>query len=97
MVYKLVEIRGLPRIKLSETKDKITLPCRKNIYRLYGKDNQSIVDLICLTDEEAPVPGERILVRHPFDDIKRLYVTPSKVELLHELVFDGQKIKNYPL
>ena len=36
-MYKLVEIAGMPRIKLSENKSKITLPGRKSAYRLYGQ------------------------------------------------------------
>lgn len=41
-VYKLVEINGVPRIKLSQDVGKITMPGRKDAYRLYGADGQSI-------------------------------------------------------
>lgn len=37
-VYKLVEINKQPKIKLSEDLEKVTIPGRKDIYRLYGKD-----------------------------------------------------------
>jgi len=49
MVYKLVEVRGIPRIKLSNEKEKITIPGRKNAYRLFNKDGMGIVDLMCLS------------------------------------------------
>lgn len=54
MVYKLVEIRGHPRIKLSENKSKITLPGKKVIYRLFGQTNEALVDLICLDSDPEP-------------------------------------------
>lgn len=37
-VYKLVEINKQPKIKLSEDLEKVTIPGRKDIYRLYGSD-----------------------------------------------------------
>lgn len=55
-VYKLaaVEKGGViePRIKISETVAKITLPHFKKVYRLYSRDSgKAIADYICLHDE----------------------------------------------
>ncbi len=36
-----------------------------------------------------PHPGERMLCRHPFEEATRVYVIPSCVLPLHELVWDG--------
>lgn len=84
-VYKLVQIDGKPCIKLSLDVAKVTIPGQKLVYRLYGKDNTALLDLMQLQDEPAPEAGARVLCRHPFQESKRAYVTPSKVELLlHE-------------
>ena len=87
-VYKLVEINKIPRIKLSQETEKLVIPYRKNIFRLYGQEGNPIVDVIQTSDETPPSPGERILVRHPFTETKRANVTPSRVENLLKLVWD---------
>lgn len=90
-VYKLVEINGQPRIKLSQDPGKMTIPGSKKAYRLFGADGYAIADILTLDNEPAPRAGGRILCRHPSDPTKRVYVTPSAVEPLHYLVFDGQR------
>ncbi len=55
-VYKLaaVEKNGVvePRIKISETLAKLTLPHVKKVYRLYSRDSgKAMADYICLHDE----------------------------------------------
>ena len=88
-VYKLVEIDGAPRIKLSEDVQKITIPGRKEAYRLYLKNGEPVVDVMLRIDEPQPREGERILCRHPFISSKRAYVQPAHVQRLHNLVWDG--------
>ena len=53
-VYKLVSIKGHPRIKLSEDVEKVTIPGRKRCFRLFGKDGHALVDLMIGDDEEPP-------------------------------------------
>jgi len=89
-VYKLVEMCGEPRIKLSEDVGKITIPGKKKAFRLYGKDGQALLDIIMGENEPAPVAGERVLCRHPFAESKRAYVRPSRVEPLQTCVWDGK-------
>lgn len=96
MVFKLVEVRGKPRIKLSNDKEKITIPCSKTAYRLYSGEGEAICDVMNMSIETEPQVGQRILVRHPFDERKRMFVVPSKVEKLHELIWDGRLIGNLP-
>jgi len=91
-VYKLVEISGKPRMKLSQDINKVLIPGRKKAYRLSGKDGRFILDVMVAHHEKPPAPGERILCRHPFISRKRAAVTPTKVEQLDVLVFDHGKI-----
>lgn len=86
-VYKLCEIEEKPRIKLSQEVEKVTLPGRKESYRLYNSMGEPALDLLCRVGGETPVAGQRILCKHPFDEVKRCYITPTKVELLHEMVW----------
>ena len=56
-VYKVVAVENngeyKPRIKVSETLEKITNPCFKRLYRLYNADSgKAEADYICCRDEE---------------------------------------------
>ncbi|MCX6743718.1 MAG: nicotinate phosphoribosyltransferase [Candidatus Parcubacteria bacterium] len=94
-VYKLVAIKNQPRIKRSEDASKITLPGRKNAYRLYiGEERvQAYIDLLTMADEPAPKVNEPIMCQHPFEETKRVVVTPRKVKALHQLMWAGQLTK----
>ncbi len=91
-VYKLVEAKGIPRIKVSQELSKMTIPGKKEAYRLFGEDGYSLLDLMIKVGDEPPQPEKRVLCHHPFDHIKRVYVTPSKVLPLHHCVWDGSRI-----
>nr|XP_024215828.1 nicotinate phosphoribosyltransferase-like isoform X4 [Halyomorpha halys] len=89
-VYKLVEINGMPRIKLSQDVAKVTMPGKKDAYRLYGADGHALIDLLQRSVETPPQIGIRVLCRHPFQESKRAYVIPAKVESLLKLYWsDG--------
>lgn len=47
-------------------------------------------------DEKSPEPGKRILCLHPFNETKRAWIVPTKVELLHNLVWDCGKMTYQP-
>jgi nicotinate phosphoribosyltransferase len=93
-VYKLTEVDGHPRIKVSGDSAKISLPGRKNAYRLLAASGDraepvAVVDLLTLADEEPPVAGQPVLCRHPFEETKRVLVTPRQVQDLLTVVWDG--------
>ncbi|KAJ1704576.1 hypothetical protein LUZ63_004355 [Rhynchospora breviuscula] len=89
-VFKLVEINGQPRIKLSEDVTKVSIPCKKRCYRLYGKEGYPLLDIMSGENEPAPKVGERILCRHPFNESKRAYVVPQHVEELLKCYWPGK-------
>jgi nicotinate phosphoribosyltransferase len=91
-VYKLVEIEGSPRIKLSQQIEKVTIPGRKDVYRLFGKNGTALADLMIMVGENAPRPGEKILCIHPFEETKRVYIIPEEVKKLTNCVWDGKAI-----
>ncbi|XP_011298100.1 nicotinate phosphoribosyltransferase [Fopius arisanus] len=91
-VYKMVEINDQPRIKLSQEVDKVTIPGRKNAYRLYGADGHALIDLLQRSTEPAPQVGSRVLCRHPFQESKRAYVIPTRVETLHRIYWKNGKV-----
>ncbi|KEH31444.1 putative nicotinate phosphoribosyltransferase [Medicago truncatula] len=89
VVFKLVDINNQPRIKLSEDVSKVSIPCKKRSYRLYGKEGYPLVDIMTGEDEPPPKVGERILCRHPFQESKRAYVVPQRVEELLRCYWPG--------
>ncbi|KAK7309204.1 hypothetical protein RJT34_05744 [Clitoria ternatea] len=93
VVFKLVEINNQPRIKLSEDFSKVTIPCKKRIYRLYGKEGYPLVDIMTGDNEPSPKEGEKILCRHPFQESKRAFVVPQRVEELLRCYCSGQSDK----
>ncbi|KAL0208174.1 hypothetical protein P9112_010761 [Eukaryota sp. TZLM1-RC] len=92
-VYKLTELENEPRIKLSETVEKTSLPGRKVCYRLFIASSPfACMDYLALEGEKEPVVGESLMVRHPFDIQKTMVVVPSKVVKLHKLVFSNGNV-----
>ena len=90
-VYKLVEVDGKPRIKLSNDMEKVLIPGRKVAYRLFGEAGWPLLDLLVGVGEpDQPTAGKRTLCLHPFMEQKRVAVVPKRVVRLHSLVFDGR-------
>jgi len=90
-VFKLVEIDGLPRIKLSEDIAKANMPGRKVAYRL--RKNGVVVDRLQLTAEAAPLASQRLLCVHPFESHERSWIAPTDVERLLNVFFVGHRVQ----
>ncbi|XP_055551142.1 nicotinate phosphoribosyltransferase isoform X1 [Wyeomyia smithii] len=96
-VYKMVEINSQPRIKLSQDVAKVTMPGNKNVFRLYGADGHALIDLLQRVDESPPEVGQKVLCRHPFQESKRAYVSPARVEVLYQIYWaDGRVTQAMP-
>ncbi|XP_060536870.1 nicotinate phosphoribosyltransferase [Cylas formicarius] len=91
-VYKMVELNHYPRIKLSQDVSKVTMPGCKDAYRLYSDSGHALVDLLQRSIEPPPRVNEKVLCRHPFEESKRAYVIPSRVEKLLELYWENGRI-----
>lgn len=89
-VYKLVSISGVARIKLSEEVSKIVIPCRKNLYRLWGMRPFPLIDVMQDSEEAPPEVGKPFFCRHPFEENKRATICPTRVENLIRLTWDGK-------
>lgn len=101
-VYKLVAVENEkgemePRIKLSETAEKITTPNKKMVYRLYKKDNhEAVADYIAMFDEKVPSEGPITLFdpvntwkSKTFDDVD---IKPMLVQIFK----DGECVYDLP-
>lgn len=88
-VYKLAFIHGKPRIKLSESITKVTLPHRKQVFRLFNDEGSFMgADAVALAEESAINT-----MHHPFDPLKSLVVGECRSEpLLHKVMENGERV-----
>ena len=91
-VFKLVELKGQPRIKLSQDLPKVTIPGSKKVYRLFDVHGQMMLDVMTLASESGPVINERFLCRDPFSNY-RCAAIPTRVVELHETIFQAGQVK----
>lgn len=88
-VYKLAYANGKPRIKLSENIGKITLPSKKQVYRIQDdKGNWIGADVVALESEQKPEN-----MHHPFEPGKSMKIgTCQKEALLVKVMENGKRI-----
>ncbi len=74
----------------------VTLPSKKQVYRMFGRDGIPLVDLLAREDGDAvPVPHEPYLCKHPSDDTKQVRVKPTTVLPLLCRVWIGKNYVSY--
>jgi nicotinate phosphoribosyltransferase len=88
-VYKLSFGNGKPRIKLSESIGKVTLPHKKQVYRIINNSGEWIgADVVSLADET-----DFKFMHHPFDPVKSLKIEGyGKEALLRKVMENGKRI-----
>ncbi len=100
-VYKLVAVEQngtlIPKIKVSESIEKITTPCFKNLYRFYNRDTgRAIADYVTMHDEvvDDSLP---ITIFDPVATWKKKTINNFRAECLLVQVFErGKCIYNSP-
>ncbi len=87
-VYKLAVSNGIPRLKISESLSKVTLPHKKQVLRLMNSKGELIgADAITMREEE-----EVSRIYDPQELLKSLPVKNCKTEaLLHLVMKNGKK------
>ena len=87
-VFKLSESDGKPRMKTTDSYEKMTLPGRKKIFRILNGDDMFYADAIALV-EEMDVG----LIQHPYISRKHMDVSHmKKEELLYKVLDSGKRI-----
>jgi nicotinate phosphoribosyltransferase len=89
-VYKLALFQGRPRLKLSESVAKTTLPGRKQVFRVLDEGGGFLgADVVALHDE-----GEVPAMHHPFEPFRSLSLAGYRTEpLLHPVMRGGWRLE----
>ena len=96
-VYKLAAVYEdgveIPKIKLSDTTEKITNPGLKEVYRLYDREtDKAIADYIVRADETVD-ESKPLEIFHPVDTWKRMRLENFRARKLREpLVVNGKRV-----
>ncbi len=93
-VYKMVQLKGKPIIKISENPAKINIPGEKELYRYYDAgDGLWLLDGLCL----ARGDNEPAVLMHPDFDYKKTEVAGLKREKIRkEIVRNGELVYTFP-
>jgi len=101
-VYKLAAVEDKngvmqPKIKISETVQKITTPGFKSLYRLYSRETgMALADYVTLIDEKVDDSGE-LTIFDPNNIWKRKTLYNFKAENIRVQIFDkGRKVYDSP-
>tara|TARA_R110002020_G_scaffold293535_5_gene509139 strand:+ start:56446 stop:57852 length:1407 start_codon:yes stop_codon:yes gene_type:complete len=87
-VYKLTFFKGKPRIKISDSLIKTTLPHQKQVFRIYDDSGNLIgADAIAMVDETKVD-----IMHHPYEPFKKLHVSPLNQEPLLQKVMENGDI-----
>ena len=97
-VYKMVELNDKPKIKISENVEKVTNPCKKNVFRIYDKEGMIKADLMTLKSEELKDHDKLDLIDEN-NSWKKLTLTPGEwsfENLLVPILDSGKLVYKFP-
>lgn len=96
-VFKLTELNGKPRIKLSADIGKVLIPGRKRVFRFYNEKHTPFMDFMIEKEGKVPVGGREVLVFNGFTKNKGYFtknkgkkLVPAVVEEIIQTVWDGK-------
>ena len=89
MVYKLVDLNGVSKIKLSEDKIKVLIPGKKNVFRAF-KDSLPLFDLLAHQDEPVDTNQKEMTVYNPFTE-EEFKFEVTHLSLLSTVMFENGK------
>ena len=100
-VYKLAAVkdgdRYIPKIKISETAEKTTIPHLKNVYRIYDNETgKAMADYITMADEAVDV-ADGITLFDPAETWKQRTFTNVRAERLNRPIYvNGERVYDCP-
>lgn len=95
-VYKIAAVKKgdtvIPKIKISETTEKITNPGEKEIYRIYDENGSAIADLITKKGEELDLsqPYRYVDPKKPWKN--RMFENCTAKKLQVPMIVDGKRV-----
>ena len=101
-VYKLAAVEDdegniIPKIKVSENVEKITIPHFKKVYRFYGRDTgKAIADLITLHDEQVDDTQDLEIFDPMATWKKKTVYNFTARELLVPIFLSGKRVYDMP-
>ena len=98
-VYKLCALEKdgqlQPKIKLSDTLEKITLPGKQELWRLYGPEGMAAADLIALEGEEIDFTAP-LTIFHPQETWKKMTLEHYSVKKMLQPLFIAGEAQPIP-
>ncbi len=95
-VYKIAAVKKgdtvIPKIKISETTEKITNPGEKEVYRIYDENGSAIADLITKKGEELDLskPYRYVDPKKPWKN--RMFENCTAKKLQVPIIVDGKRV-----
>ncbi len=99
-VYKIAAVQKdracLPKIKISETFEKITNPGRKRVWRVYDAQGKAVADLLSMQDEDPRRQAAAAFIDPQKAWKAQAFVGHTFKELQEAVMLEGKRVKQSP-